>query len=314
VFDKALSNDNSQNQSLRQRTSPNLNFKVIDSSLQILEVDFNNVPVRHVVEMVGETLDINMFMASPLDDAGNATLKTDSISFDNLLVKLFEPQVHIEPNITSTNEQRRNKPNDVISNNFTFKKEDNIYFFGTEKQLSVRKVEIIRLKHRSVNMMSDPEMMMGGNDIRGNYQVAEQGFRNQLNNGFNNNNLNSRPQNRSYTSNSNNSPTDENIGSILDLIPSEVTEGLDCKVDIELNSIYVTGTGSKIEFFKDFIKKIDKPIPVILIEVMIVEAQVSSTVEAGVSWGIGNEPTTTQGSLFPTTNVTLGAETINRII
>lgn len=318
VFDRAFADDqNNQNNRLSNRIGPDLNFKIIDSSLHLLEVDFRNVPIKTVVQSLGEALDIDMFMASPLDGAGTTTLNTKSISFDNLLVKIFEPQkISSIETTTETNGRQRAKPAGP-SDLFTFKKEDNIYFFGTEKQLSVRKVEIIKLKHRSVNMMSDPQMMMGGNGIRDNYQIAEQGFRNQLNSGFNNgnlNNTNNRPQNRNYPSSTGTDPGNEDTGSILDLVPEEVQEGLDCRIDVELNSIYVTGTGAKIEFFKKFIKSIDKPIPVILIEVMIVEAQVTNTVEAGVSWGIGNEPTTTQGSLYPTTDINVGAETINRII
>ncbi|WP_111684203.1 type II secretion system protein GspD [Winogradskyella tangerina] len=318
VFDKVLnSGENASNNRLSQRINPNLNFKIIDTTLQLLEVDFKNAPLQNIIETIGEALDINMFMASPLDDAGNATVKAKSISFDNLLIKLFEPQSTSLVDPTANNNQNRKTATVASLNRYTFKKEDNIYFFGTEKQLSVRKVEIIRLKHRSVNMMADPQNLRSGNTIRDNYQAAEQGFRNQLNFGFNNNNLNAvnnRPQNRNFNTNSSISPANENASTILDLIPEEVKEGLECKIDIELNSIYVTGTGAKIEFFKKFIQSIDKAIPVILIEVMIVEAQVSSTVEAGVSWGIGNEPTTTQGSLFPTTDINVGAETINRII
>jgi type IV pilus assembly protein PilQ len=47
---------------------------------------------------------------------------------------------------------------------------------------------------------------------------------------------------------------------------------------------------------------------------MIVEAQTTNTLEAGVTWGLGTEPTTTQGALFPGTDLTLGAQTINKII
>lgn len=316
VFDKAISaGQGQQNNRLSNRLSPNLNFKVLDSALQLLEVDFKNAPIKNIVQSIGESLCINMFMASPLDGAGNATLNTTSISFDNLLIKLFEQQGSNLQVKASTASQNPSVGVSAASDTFTFKKEDNIYFFGTEKQLSVRKVEIIMLKHRSVNMMADPQMMMSGNDIRDNYQTAEQGFRNQLNSGFNNNNLNpqSRPQNRNYT-NTNSQGQTEGAITILDLIPEEVKQGLECKIDTELNSIYITGTGAKIDFFKKFIRSIDKAIPVILIEVMIVEAQVSNTLEAGVTWGLGTEPTTTQGALFPSTDVTLGAQTINRII
>ena len=321
VFDKALtSNQDEQNNRLSNRLSPNLNFKVIDSTLQLLEVDFKNAPVKNIIQEIGEALDLNMFMASPLDGAGNITLHTKTISFDNLLTKLFEQQNSVTQQTTNTTGQNRNTSTNTslaATDKFTFKKEDNIYFFGTEKQLSVRKVEIIMLKHRSVNMMADPQMNMSGNNIRGNYEAAEQGFRNQLNNnGFNNNNINSgvRPQNRNYNNTTTSQGRVEEANTILDLIPQEVKEGLDCKIDVELNSIYVTGTGAKIEFFKKFIRSIDKAIPVILIEVMIVEAQTSNTLEAGVTWGLGTEPTTTEGSLFPTTDVRLGAQTINRII
>lgn len=318
VFDRAgQANQDDQNIRLSNRISPNLNFKIIDSTLQLLEVDFKNAPIRDIVQTIGEALDINTFMASPLNDAGHATLRAKAISFDNLLIKLFEPQVAVKPNTVNSNQQNRNtSTNTTFSDNFTFKKEDNIYFFGTEKQLSVRKVEVITFKHRSVNMLGDPQTLSSSNDIRGNYQTAQQGFNDQLNNGFNNPNANTatRPQDRSYNNNSSNRASNQNAGNILDLIPEEVKEGLDCKIDTELNSIYVTGTGAKIEFFKKFVKHIDKAIPVILIEVMIVEAQVTNTLEAGVSWGIGNEPTTTSGALFPSTDINVGANTINKII
>lgn len=317
VFDKTSSAaQGEQNIRLSNRLSPNLNFKVLDSTLQLLEVDFKNAPIKSIVQNIGETLGINMFMASQLDDAGNATLNTSSISFDNLLIKLFESQKSsLEGGSKVSNQTPRTNTRNNSNENFTFKKEDNIYFFGTEKQLSVRKVEIIMLKHRSVNMMADPQLMNTSNDIRGNYQAAEQGFRNQLNSGFNNNNVNpnSRPQSGTYN-NISNQRTKEDAGSILDIIPEEVKEGLECNIDSELNSIYVTGTGAKIDYFKRFVRSIDKAIPVILIEVMIVEAQTTNTLEAGVTWGLGTEPTTTQGALFPGTDLTLGAQTINKII
>lgn len=317
VFDKASSDVKEQsNNRLSSRLNPNLNFKVLDSTLQLLEVDFKDVAIKNIVESIGAALDINMFIASPLDETGNITLKASTISFDNLLVKLFETQessLQLD-NINSSNQIPRTNDSTNSNQNFTFKREDNIYFFGTEKQLSVRTVEIITLKHRSVNMMADPQMLDTSNDIRGNFQTAQQGFRDQMNGGFNNFNVNpSRPQNGSFNNNSNNRE-EEDAGTILDIIPEEVKRDLECKLDIELNSIYVTGTGAKIDFFKKFIKSIDKTIPVILIEVMIVEAQTTNTLEAGVTWGLGTEPTTTEGGLFPSTDIRVGAQTINRII
>ena len=85
-------------------------------------------------------------------------------------------------------------------------------------------------------------------------------------------------------------------------------------VDIELNSFIVSGPSQHIERFKEFITYIDKPVPVILIEVMLLEVNKSATVETGISWGLGDGPTATTGSVYPNTDLTLGANTVNRII
>jgi len=85
-------------------------------------------------------------------------------------------------------------------------------------------------------------------------------------------------------------------------------------VDRELNSFLVNGPAENIERFESFIKYIDKPIPVILIEVMLLEVNRSAIVETGISAGIGDKPKTTTGTVFPSSDITLGSQTINKII
>jgi type IV pilus assembly protein PilQ len=318
VFDLISDTQNGGNKrNLRRRLNPNLGFKVIDSTQQLLEVNFENAKISEVIKSIGDSLKLNIFLASPLEQAGLVTLKTNSITFDNLLIKMFEPQIQLKSTSTdnsatssSSNRNPNQTDNEKNSSIYTFKKEGNIYFFGTTNQLSVRKVEIITLNHRSVNLMPDPESGLNNNNLQNNFNTQNQGFGNQQNYNGGNTNFN-RPQNNT-PQNSQNSTQEQR--SILDIIPEEIKQDLDFKVDFELNNIYVTGTSAKIEFFKSFVKQIDKTIPVILIEVMIVEASSSNTLEAGVTWGIGDEPQTTQGGLFPTTDLTLGAQTINKII
>ena len=60
---------------------------------------------------------------------------------------------------------------------------------------------------------------------------------------------------------------------MLKVFPSDIVNDLDIKIDYELNSFYVNGSAPKVERFKKFIKEIDKPVPVVLIEVMILENQ-----------------------------------------
>ena len=302
----------------KRRRNGDISFKVLNKSAKLLDVDFVDTPIAHVINDIASELDIDIFTATPLEEAGNASLKARSISFDNLLIKLFEAQTISEGQPVNTNPNGRPNQNNAAGGSekklFTFKKEGNIYYFGTEDQLSVRKVEIIYLQHRSVELLSDPQNNTYGNStsnrVFNNLNAVGDSYSGYQN--YNNNNRNSRQQV--------NTNTDEfgeygNKGNaLLSVLPDELKEDLDIKIDYELNSFYVNGPSAKVERFKDFVQKIDKPVPVVLIEVMIIEISRSATIDAGVSFGIGENPVETQGGIFPETNLTLGSQTVNKII
>ena len=58
----------------------------------MLEVDFVNTPLADIINDIGNALNIDVFTATPLDQAGMATFKAKSISFDALLTTIFEGQ------------------------------------------------------------------------------------------------------------------------------------------------------------------------------------------------------------------------------
>jgi len=328
VFEDNSPADSSNGQQIKRKHT---DYRILDYDQKLLEVDFVNTPIADIINAIGTELSVNVFTATPLDLAGTTTFKTKSITFDELLVKIFEPQSGTDSSkpIGNNANENKNNPNPNLKNSvsnkntlaFTFKKEGNTYFFGTENQLSVRGVEIIHLQHRSVELLADPT---GGSSS--NRTVGRTSFRNQngYNNGYNNNytnqfdnssgaNRNNRePINTSNRSNFSDSST--KAEALLSILPDEITQDLDVKIDYELNSFYVLGPSAKIERFKEFIKKIDKPVPVILIEVMLIEVSRNSTIEAGVSWGIGDQPVETKGGIYPETDLTLGAKTINKVL
>ncbi len=299
-----------------RRRNSNFFFNVINPEDKVLGVDFVNTPIADIINDIGNELKINVFTATPLDNAGLASFKAKSIAFDDLLTKIFETQ--IVSNSTSSSIGNQNTTSSSNSQQkFTFKNEGNIYFFGTENQLSVRKVEIIHLQHRSVELLSDPS---GGSSSRrtGGRSYSNYGNNTSYNNNNNNNqfdNLNNRNREQVNTNrNQNFGNHSSKAEALISILPDEITQDLDIKIDYELNSFYVNGPSANIERFKKFVSKIDKPVPVILIEVMLIEVNKSATVETGVSWGLGEGPTQTQGAIFPETNMTLGAETINKVI
>lgn len=308
-------NNNQPRQRPKRRRNSNFFFKIKDPEKQLLEVDFVNTPIVDIINDIGSELNIDVFTATPLDEAGTATFKARSITFDDLLVALFESQ-QASGTLQNTN-QNRSQQNPTTAKRFNFKKDGNIYFFGTDNQLSIREIAIIHLQHRSIELLADPQ---GGYSSRSAGRSFNSGFSNSTvnnrnfnqNNNFNTNNTNRDQLNTNRTGNFNSYSSQ--VEALVNILPDEVKQDLDIKVDYELNSFYVNGPSANIERFRKFVAKIDKPVPVVLIEVMILEVSKTSSVETGVSWGIGDEPATTKGAIFPETNLTLGANTVNKII
>lgn len=308
-----------QNKSQSSRKS-NFLFTVIDANKKILDVDFENTPISNIVYDIGHELDIDMFISSPLENAGNATVKAKNISFDTLLNKIFETKTEAktENKIPTNNNSQRQLNNDPQTesgsgDSYTYMKSGSIYFFGTKNQLVVRNVKSIPLMHRSIELLSDPSKD-GRSAGRLNNNNSYSNYNTNINNNVSDtkNTSNYQPQNNNTaTSASGSSNSSE---SILTIVPDEIKKDLDIKIDKELNSFLVNGPAANIERFESFIKYIDKAVPVILIEVMLLEINKSVNVETGINAGIGDKPVTTSGTVFPSVDLNLGAQTINSII
>jgi len=302
-----------QSRPVRNRKS-NFFFTVTDSEKQLLDVDFENTPISSIVYDIGTELQIDLFIASPLENAGNATVKAKNITFDELLLKIFEANAKNGATVAAQNRVSTSQYDGVNSGvaipatgneTYTFMKKDNIYYFGTKTQLTVRNVKAIPMMHRSIELLGDPataEKTVGR---------TQTNFNNYNGNSLGSTNGNYQQQQQQSQNTAKESAPSE---SILTIIPDEVKRDLDIKIDKELNSFVVNGPAENIQRFESFIKYIDKPVPVILIEVMLLEVSRSAIIETGISAGIGTKPTVTTGGVFPTADITLGAQTINKII
>lgn len=320
LFKSYTTSENNQYQS-RKGFGRNSNYKVLDTINKLIQVDFKDTSVAEIIYGLSEDLNLDVYTATPLKQAGKVTFHAKNIYYDDLLAHIFESLKKEEENIpapTRGNNQnlRQNTSNNNSTSapvNFTFKKDNNIYFFGTADQLSVRNVEVVQMMHRSIEMLSDPSSFSnGGSRSAGRTQTSNVNyFGNSGQNGLQGNNNNQRTlstRNNSFETYSNGAEA------LVNILPDDIKTDLDIKIDYELNSFLVSGPSTNIDRFKKFIAEIDKPVPVVLIEVMIIEVKKSSSVETGISWGLGEGPVETQGVLFPTTDVTLGAKTVNRVI
>jgi len=105
--------------------------------------------------------------------------------------------------------------------------------------------------------------------------------------------------------------------SIIDLsksIPDVFKQNITVTEFPELNSLIICGAEPALNSFSDFLRDIDKNVPQVLIEVIIIDQQNNHTVKTGVKAGIGDAPVTTEGQLFPAIDMTLGADAVNSII
>lgn len=104
------------------------------------------------------------------------------------------------------------------------------------------------------------------------------------------------------------------IESVKTVIPKELTTDLEISEFLELNGLIVSGGERKIEELRKFIQQIDVVVPMVQIDVMLMYTKSGSSVKTGLKAGLKDEPTVTQGEIFPGLDVQLGAQTINDLL
>jgi len=104
------------------------------------------------------------------------------------------------------------------------------------------------------------------------------------------------------------------VETVNENIPAEIKQGVSIKEFLDLNSLILSGSEPRIFEIEQFIKDIDKVVPVILIEVMIIDYSNSRANSTGIEAGLGTSPATTGGTVFPEPNVSLNSNSINELI
>lgn len=105
------------------------------------------------------------------------------------------------------------------------------------------------------------------------------------------------------------------IESVLTSLPRIFSEKLEIKEFVELNGLVVSGAKSTLEELKIYIKQIDKVVPMVQIEVIIVQYNKSYDIQTGMKAGLDKlNKQQTAGTLFPTSDVTINASSLNSLI
>ncbi len=104
------------------------------------------------------------------------------------------------------------------------------------------------------------------------------------------------------------------IETVLETLPKDLLENVEINEFLELNGFVVSGSRPRILEIKEYVKEIDIVVPMILIEVLIVQYQKSSEIQTGLQAALDSEERTTSGVLFPTTDMAVNSTSVNSLI
>lgn len=104
------------------------------------------------------------------------------------------------------------------------------------------------------------------------------------------------------------------VSKLEEIIPAVLRQGVEIKTFPDLNSLIISGDRRDAARVETFIRSIDKPVPLVTMEIMIADVQKSDIKEVGVGAGIGKAPVSTSGSLSPGIDMTFGADAVNGLL
>ncbi len=104
------------------------------------------------------------------------------------------------------------------------------------------------------------------------------------------------------------------IDTIMMMIPTELKKGIEIKEFKEQNTLLLSGSSPQIAEVEAYIKELDKLVPMVLIEVTLLDVRKGNTTKTGISAGVADSVVKTRGQLFSGVDMTLGASTINDLL
>lgn len=100
------------------------------------------------------------------------------------------------------------------------------------------------------------------------------------------------------------------VDTVQAMIPAEWKKGVEIKEFKEQNTLLLSGSSPQITEIENYISQIDRLVPMVLIEVTLVDVRKGKTLKTGIKAGIADS-VKTGGTILPGIDYTFGANSIN---
>jgi type IV pilus assembly protein PilQ len=100
------------------------------------------------------------------------------------------------------------------------------------------------------------------------------------------------------------------VDKIMEVIPADIKKNVEIKEFKELNSLLMTGSLPQILEIEAFLKELDRVVPMVMIEVLLLDVRKSRTVKTGISAGL-SDSIKTGGTFLPGFDMTFSSRSIN---
>lgn len=104
------------------------------------------------------------------------------------------------------------------------------------------------------------------------------------------------------------------VASLEQLVPSALRERTEIKVFPDLNCLIVAGDRRDAARVETFLRSVDKPVPLVTMEIIIADVTKSDIREIGIGAGLGKSRAQTAGTLGPGVDMTFSAGAVNNLL
>ena len=104
------------------------------------------------------------------------------------------------------------------------------------------------------------------------------------------------------------------VSQVEGIIPEALKQNVAVKTFPDLNALILSGDRRDVARVETFLRGIDKPVPMVTMEILIADVTKSKIHEIGIGAGVGDRAVKTSGTLSPGVDMTFGAGAVNDLL